>query len=196
MFFLGVHSVFSQSKSGLRYGYIMEMGVHKFNCIEKNVIYYFENPYDVNSNQLINSSDYKIDTYTSLEELSKSLQRLNDAIDNKAKLYISVGENSQRGYVSLTYTPAKNYIYPKVPTGNITIYTNEGSKIQCTDRKLRSLQIINGEHMGTSLYYLTFSELKKIASEGISQMYFSLGDEYEIELDRYGITDLNFYFQD
>lgn len=192
LFFISLE-LFSQSLSGLNYTHTMEMGIHKFNCIDKEEIYSFlENSY----NRL---SDFKINNNASPWERLEAMQRYNQSyqelINNAAKLYISVGENSQRGYVFLTYKPAQNFVIPLVPIGNITFYTNSGKKIQCIDRKMRSLQKINGEYEGTSLYYLTFSELKIIASEGISQMYFSLGDEYGIEMDKHGITDLNFYFQ-
>lgn len=181
--------LFSQSSNRLKYTHYTEMGIHKFNSVEKEEIYSFlENFYN-------RGSVFDISKNASPLEILEDIQNYQKLIDDSAKLYISVGENTQRGYILLTYKPAQNFEIPLIPIGNMILYTNSGKKIQCIDRNMRSLQKINGEYEGTSLYYLTFSELKTIASEGISQIYFSLVDEYGIEVNKHGITDLNFYFQ-
>lgn len=88
-------------------------------------------------------------------------------------VYIAVGENKKQAYLAIT---ASNVWENELIDGDISITMGNGQVITCHKRKLYNNSLQNGEQVAMGLYFLSFSQLKKIAQQGITSVYFPLLD--------------------
>lgn len=122
--------------------------------------------------------------------VSTFLGEIEDYSGPTMQIYAALGKNAQRGYFVLE---ARGVWQGDYLVGNITIYTKNGEKISCTDRKLFTNYNDNGDQKTASLYYLTFSELKSLEENGVSKIYFTKSDEYDVDRNRYALNTSAFF---
>ena len=102
-----------------------------------------------------------------------------------------LGKNSSRGYFLLTIQNAGS---EEVITGDIMIMTHAGQRIKCRDRKIRSNQNRDGVQVTSTLYYLTFSELKLLEKHGISRIIFQTKLHYYEDEQRYSYGTSTYFY--
>ena len=93
-------------------------------------------------------------------------------------IYGQVGRNKKRGYFLISGLDMTAQYF----NGDLLIYTTNGSRINCRFRNIITSQNEDGQEITAGLYFLTFSELEILYSEGIEKIYFVLA------YDKYGLT--------
>lgn len=88
-------------------------------------------------------------------------------------VYIALGQNDKQGYLALT---AANVWENELIDGDVTITLMNEQNIVCRRKKLYSTSQKDGMQVAIGLYFLTFSQLKTIAAEGVKSLYFPLID--------------------